>query len=431
MQKILQLKLKMLARMYLRRYNPTVIAVTGNAGKTSTKEAVGVVVGSRYKIRVPQGNLNNEFGVPLAILGNWDKEYYDKGSSLWFWFRVVAVSWLKYLFFAPYPEVLVLEYGADHPGDIKNLTKAYPPHISVVTTVGDVPVHVEYFKNADAVAREKSEIVRALAPTDYAVLNRDDDRVFAMHEATQAKMLSYGFDERAKVRVSDFEYRSNEEGVPLGVTFKLHHESSFIPVQINGSLGKSQAWAAAGAAAVGLAMGLNLVQISQALTRYQGPKGRLRVIKGINGSNIIDDTYNASPASTSLALDVLKDLPAIRKIAVLGDMLELGEHSIPAHKEIGKKVATIADMLVCVGPRAKSIAEAALDSQMLSEEQVLKFDNSDQAAKKLADLIRPHDLILVKSSQGIRTEKIVKALMADPSQSSKLLVRQSRKWLEK
>jgi UDP-N-acetylmuramoyl-tripeptide--D-alanyl-D-alanine ligase len=298
-----------------------------------------------------------------------------------------------------------------------------------VTTVGDVPVHVEYFKDADGVAREKSELVRNLKPTDLAILNRDDERVFAMHEVTKGRMISYGFDERAKVRVSDFEYRSSEEGVPLGVTFKLHHEGSFIPVHINGSLGKSQAWAAAGAAAVGLALGMNLVNISQAIGRYHGPKGRLKIVHGLNGSNIIDDTYNASPASTRLALNVLEDLPALRKIAILGDMLELGEHTIKAHEEIGKYAATVADVLICIGARAKFIADAA--ETMMNKEKILTFETSGEAALKLPGLIREHDLILVKSSQGIRTEKIVKSLMADPSEANKLLVRQSKSWLSK
>jgi UDP-N-acetylmuramoyl-tripeptide--D-alanyl-D-alanine ligase len=427
--KILQFKLRFLAQLYLRRYHPTIIAVTGNAGKTSTKEAIGVVVGVHRRVRVSMGNLNNEFGVPLTIIGNWDKEYYEKGSSLWFWFKVLVIGYLLLIFKKNYPEVLILEYGADRPGDIKRLVQSYPPHIGVITTVGDVPVHVEHFKNTDSVAREKSELVQVLKPTDFAILNHDDERVFEMHKVTKARVFNYGFNEKAQVRVSDFEYRSNEEGEPQGVTFKLHYDSSFIPVYIDGSLGKSQAWAAASAAAVGVTMGLNLVQISQALTNYHGPKGRMKIIKGVNGSIIIDDTYNASPASTHLALDVLRDLPAIRKIAVLGDMLELGEHTIPAHRAVGAKVSSIVDTLVCVGSRAKFIAESA--SSLMSEEQIITFETSEEAANKIPDIIRRHDLILVKGSQGIRMEKITKAVMADSSQAKELLVRQSKSWLKK
>ncbi len=416
-----------LAKIYLKRFQPTIIGVTGNAGKTSTKEMIGTVLGRYKKVRVGGGNLNNEIGLPFNIISDDAEEYYEKGGSLWFGIKVFIKALVG--LFGSYPEIVVLEYGADHPGDIKKLVGIVKPHISVVSTVGDVPVHVEYFKDADAVAREKSELVRCLGAEDYAVLNRDDARVFAMHEATNARMISYGFDERAKVRVSDFEYRSNEEGVPLGVTFKLHHEASFIPVHINGSLGRSQAWAAAGAAAAALAVGLNLVQISQAIEYYHGPKGRLKVLAGVNGSHIIDDTYNASPASMKLALNVLEDVPAVRKIAVLGDMLELGEHTIQAHEEIGKYAATVVDLLVCVGARAKFIGTAA--EPILGAEKIKTFETSEAAAAYMLEIVRQHDLILVKSSQGIRTEKIVKTLLVDPSQASKLLVRQSRKWLQK
>ena len=430
MYQLSKIIVQFLAKIYLRRFKPTIIGVTGNAGKTSTKEIIGAVLGQYKKVRIGGGNLNNEVGLPFNVISGDADKYYENGGSLFFGIKTLFKAILG-LFNSNYPKILVLEYGADHPGDIKKLVQVVRPHISVVTTVGDVPVHVEHFKDADAVAREKSELVRCLALQDFAVLNRDDERVFTMHEATQARMISYGFDERAKVQVSDFEYLSNEEGVPIGVTFKLHHESSFVPVHINGSLGKSQAWAAAGAAAVGLAMGINLVQISQALAYYHGPRGRLKILAGINNSHIVDDTYNASPASMSLALDVLKELPATRKIAVLGDMLELGGHTISAHRAIGQKSANIANIITCVGPRAKFIAESALETKLLSEEQVLTFETSEEAAQKLPALIRPHDLVLVKSSQGIRTEKIVKAIMADPSQAGKLLVRQSRKWLSK
>ncbi len=426
MYELSRIIVKTLAKMYLSRFNPTVVGVTGNAGKTSTKEMIGVVLGQYKKVRVGGGNLNNEIGLPFNVISNDADEYYEKGGSLVFGIKTFFKAVFG-LLGTRYPEVLVLEYGADHPGDIKKLVDIVKPHIAVVTTVGDVPVHVEYFKDADGVAREKSELVRRLDADDFAVLNRDDTRVFAMHEATKARMLSYGFDERAKVRVSDFEYRSSEEGVPLGVTFKLHHEGSFIPVHINESLGRSQAWAAAGASAAALALGLNLVQISQALAHYRGPKGRLRVLKGVNGSHLIDDTYNASPASMRLALNVLEDLPAVRKIAILGDMLELGDHTIKAHEEIGTYTATVADLLICVGARAKFIASAA--ERTMSKDKIMTFETSEEAATHLLDLIKPHDLILVKSSQGIRTEKIVKALLADPSQASQVLVRQSEKWL--
>lgn len=415
--------------MYLRKYKPMIIAVTGNAGKTSTKDAIGAVVGKVKPVRVAVGNLNSTLGVPLTILGDFGDEYYSKGPSKLFWLKVLFVSSFKLVFGQTYPEVLVLEYGADHPGDIKNLAEKYPPHVSVVTTVGDVPVHVEFFKDADAVGNEKANLVRVLGTDDFAILNHDDRRVFGMKSQTKAKVTTYGFDVDSTIRASDVEYVSNELGQPLGVTFKLNHGSTFAPVRIEGSLGKSQAITSAAAATVGLALGMNLVEISSALSGYQGPNGRLKILRGIKNSNIIDDTYNASPASTKLALETLRDVPSIRKIAVLGDMLELGEYTESAHKEIGKLASEFVDVLVCVGARAKFIAEAA--SVKLSSEQIFTFETSHEAKLKVQELIREHDLVLVKGSQGVRMEKIVEEIMAEPENKRKLLIRQSAKWLAK
>lgn len=413
-----------MAKLYLWKYRPMIIGVTGNAGKTSTKEMIGAVISKIKKVRVAAGNLNNELGLPLTIIGGFDEEYYIQGPTLWFWFKVLVVGWWSLVVSQKYPEVLVLEYGADKPSDIHRLVKKFKPHIAVITTVGDVPVHIEYFKNADATADEKANLVKVLSANDYAILNHDDHRVLNMKSKTKARVLTYGFDQGSTIRVSDIEYTSNEEGRPIGTTFKLNEGSRFAPVRIVGSLGKSQAWSVAVATAVGSILGMNLVQIDEALQNYRGPKGRLKILWGIKNSNIIDDTYNASPASTQLALETLRDVPALRKLAVLGDMLELGEHSERAHRDIGTFANSIVDILVCVGPRAKSMADTFT-------KDVFTFDNSNDAKSKVQELIREHDLVLVKGSQGMRMEKIVEVIMADPDQAKNLLVRQSSRWLSK
>jgi len=419
-----------LARIYLWRFRPIIIGVTGNAGKTSTKEMVGAVVRRIKKIRVAKGNLNNEVGLPFNIINNSADEYYEKGGSFIFGVKTFFKA-IFGLFSSDYPEVLILEYGADQPGDIKKLARKYRPHISVVTTVGDVPVHVEFFKEADSVANEKSNLVKVLSTSDFAILNHDDHRVLEMKSKTKARVITYGFSEGAEIRPSDVEYISNEEGQPIGVNFKLNQGGHFIPIMIEGSLGKSQAWSAAAASAVGLVLEMNLVQISEALRGYHGPKGRLKILQGIKNSNIIDDTYNASPASTHLALETLRDVPALRKVAVLGDMLELGKYSEKAHFAIGTFAGEIADVLICVGSRAKNIASAFSKTVVGSKKEVFVFDNSNDAKSKVRELISEHDLILVKGSQGMRMEKIVEEIMAHPENKKDLLVRQSRRWLSK
>ena len=436
LKNIIVWKINFIARMYLWRFKPTIIAITGNAGKTSTKEAIAAVVGSVKRVRSGKGNLNNEFGVPLAIIGGFDEEYYEKGSSLWFWTKVVALGSWRLVLGVNYPEILVLEYGADKPGDIKRLVKKFRPHIGVVTTVGEIPVHVEFFSGSEAVAREKSKLVEGLAPTDYAILNADDDVVLDMKEKTKAKVLTFGFGEGARVKISNFNFKT-EGYMPIGVSFKIHHGlNSFVPVDINGSLGKSQAYAAAAAAAVGIAMGLNLVEISDALSYYDGPKGRLKVLAGIKNSWIIDDTYNASPASTHLALSVLRELSAVRRIAVLGDMLELGKYTVQAHQTVGDLVGGFVDILICVGARAKFIADSARrnfgEGELGGvEERLYVFDTADMAKKKIQDVIKEGDLILIKGSQGMRMEKIIEEIMAEPLRKKELLVRQNKKWLSK
>lgn len=429
MKSILIKILTWLAKVYVHRYQPMIIGVTGNAGKTSTKEVIGAVVSKIKTVRMAKGNLNNELGLPLVVLGNWDAEYYEKGLSTSFWLKVIIAGFLGLFKNQKYPEVLLLEYGADQPNDIKRLVSIFKPHISVVTTVGDVPVHIEFFKHAEDLAEEKSNLVKVLSESDYAVLNQDDFRVLNMRSKTKAKVLTYGLGEGSTIRASDIEFMGNELGEPLGVSFKLNHDSTFAPVRILGSLGKSQAVTASAAATVGFILGMNLVEISQALEGYQSPNGRLKILKGIKGSNIIDDTYNASPASMKLALETLRDVPSLRKVAVLGDMLELGTHTIPAHQEIGVLASEFVDLLVCVGPKAKFIAETALGK--LSQEKVFTFETSKEAKMKVQELIQEHDLVLVKGSQGVRMEKVVEEIIAEPERKRELLVRQSARWLAK
>ena len=472
MKPVLQLLLTVLAQAYIWRYRPLIVAITGNVGKTSTKEAIAAVLASPCRdslslrrrdrslplnapstsaagrrIRSGKGNLNNEFGVPLTILGDWAEDYYEGGNTLWFWVRVLVVSFFGLFFQKNYPEVLVLEFGADKPGDIKRLTAKFKPHIGVVTAVGEVPVHVEYFSGPEAVAREKGRLVEALLISDFAVLNFDDLAVLEMKERTKAKIFTYGFGDGANIKISNFEFLttarsravafmaiSNEK--PEGVSFKMNYNDTlrgggqgFVPFKLSGSLGKSQGYAAAAAAAVGVIFGMNLVDVSEALSEYHGPKSRLKILKGIKNSIIIDDSYNASPLSIHLALETLRDLPGARRVAVLGDMLELGKYTIKAHQDVGNLAGSFVDLLICVGSRAKFIADSAFNQ--MSKENIYRFDTSDEAKLKIKELIKEGDLILVKGSQGMRMEKIVEEIMAEPEKKKELLVRQSKKWLSK
>ncbi len=434
-KKIIVFKLDILAKLYIWRFKPDIVAVTGNVGKTSTKEAISVVLGKIKKVRSGKGNLNNEFGVPLTIIGDWADDYYETGNSFIFWCKVLSISFFRWFFENNYPEVLVLEYGADRPGDIARLVRKYRPKIGVITAVGEIPVHVEYFSDPSGLAREKSKLISSLGSSEYAVLNHDDPIVYDMKEKTKAKVMSYGFIEGGTIGLSNFDFRIDDSYKPEGVGFKIHTGSSylpagrqaFVPVILNDVLGKSQALAAGAASCVGIIYGMNLIEISQALADYKGPKGRLKILNGIKNSIIIDDTYNAAPSSTHLALETLKYLPAKRRVAVLGDMLELGKYTIEAHEEMGNFSGSIVDILVTVGARAKFSAYSA--GNQMDQKNIHSFVNSDSAKIKVQDLIQEGDLILVKGSQGMRMEKIVEEIMAEPEKRKELLVRQGKKWL--
>lgn len=433
-KKIIIWNLEVLAQMYLKRFKPMIIAVTGNVGKTSAKEAIAAVVAKTKRTRFGKGNLNNEFGVPLTILGDWADEYSEAGT--FFWVKVIYTSFFRWFFETNYPEILVLEYGADKPGDIRKLAGKYKPHIAVVTAIGEVPVHVEFFSGPQAVAKEKSKLLENLTSADFAVLNFDDLAVLDMKGKTRAHIKTFGFGEGADIKISNFEFLVSG-GNPEGVCFKVNDGDTFVPFRLYGSLGKSQGYAAAAAVAVGSVLGMNLVHIGEALGEYRGPKGRLKILKGVKNSVVIDDTYNASPASTHLALETIRDIVSLqrsqgkttRAVVVLGDMLELGEYTEHAHRSAGDLAGSFADILVTVGARAKFIADSAYNE--MPKENIFSFETSDDAKMKVKELIKEGDLILVKGSQGMRMEKIVGEILAEPEKAKELLVRQSAKWLNK
>ncbi len=195
-------------------------------------------------------------------------------------------------------------------------------------------------------------------------------------------------------------------------------------------MGRAQSYAAAGAAALGLILGINLVKIAEALGSYAPPAGRFKIIDGIKGSVIIDDTYNASPLAMQEALKTLGELKAERKIAMLGDMLEIGKYTLEAHEAMGKLAAETVQILVTVGDKAKFIAESARGAGT-SRDSIFEFQDIYGAGKFLQDKIQRGDIILIKGSQGVRLEKVVKEIMAEPEKAGELLVRQNKEWLAK
>ncbi|RJP45946.1 hypothetical protein C4587_00120 [Candidatus Parcubacteria bacterium] len=418
---VLARTLGVLSRLAIEKYRPGIVGITGSVGKTSAKLAIAAVLGSERRVRAARGNLNNELGLPLAVLGDWSDGELDlvsrkqppgtrRAEKLFFWIKVIVRGVSQVFFFREkeFPEVLVLEYGADRPGDLKRLLGVASPNIGVVTAVGEVPAHVEFYENPDEVAREKSRLIEHLPAQGFAILNRDDEVVMNMKDRTRAHCITFGFERGAEMRILRFGSYA-EGGAPGGISFQLEYGGSVIPVKLRGMLGRSHAYAAAAAASAGVAFGMNLRKIAEALPGYVPPPHRMEIVRGVKDTWIIDDAYNASPLSMESALESLEDLPARRRIAVLGDMLELGPYAMETHEEIGRLAGKIADVLVTVGPRGKLVAEGARKARM-NRKNILSFDLAEEAAKPVENLLKKGDLVLVKASRAIGLEKVVEEI---------------------
>ncbi|NOY35462.1 MAG: UDP-N-acetylmuramoyl-tripeptide--D-alanyl-D-alanine ligase [bacterium] len=424
--------LRVEARLILRKYKPKIIAVTGTVGKTSAKDAIFTVLSREFFVRKSEKSYNSEIGVPLAIIG---------GRSGWGsplrWLLVLFKGLRMILVRHDYPEWLVLEMGVDRPKDMEKLTAWIKPDAAVITMVGEVPVHIEYFEKQEDLLREKAKLAKAVKEGGYVILNGDDESVFKIKEKTRANTVCYGFSEGLDIVASNYRVVFKEQdgkSVPEGITFKVDYKGNIVPVRMPGVFGRQAVYTALAAIATGGVFGLNLIEMSEALSRhYKSPPGRLKFIEGINGSFIFDDTYNSSPVAVTAALDFLEDVAntvAKRKIAVLGDMMELGKHTIDEHKKIGRMLKGKVDMIFTVGPRSKFSADEAR-AVGFNPENIFVFSSVDEAKVVLRDKIKEGDLILVKGSQSMRMEKIVEEIMARPEKKKKLLVRQEKEWLNR
>ncbi len=420
--KILKIKLRWLAKLMIWKFNPDIIAITGSVGKTSAKEAIYAVLQNSKRVRKSSGNLNNELGMPLTILKDFSDEELrivsrsypagkDKIKKMFFWLKVVVFALFRVLFsrrFA-YPQILILEYGADRPGDIKYLLEIAKPKIAVISAIGKTPVHIEFYESGQAVAKEKSKLLENLFTSNFALLNFDDEMAMAMKEKTRAKIMTFGFNEGVDVKITNFENKYGDSET-TGVSFKIEYAGSFVPIFLKNVFGKSHAYAAAIAAAVGIIYNMNIVEIAESLSvNYNPAKRRMNLTRGVKNTYIIDDSYNASPASMKQALETLQDLKVENKIAVLGDMLELGEYSQEAHEEIGRLAAESVDFLMTIGQNGKIIALAA-EKAGLPKEKILSFDKAEEVIEPVKKIIKNKDLILIKASRGIGLDKVVDSL---------------------
>lgn len=424
LKKIIIQILKYEARLVLWRHKPKVVAITGSVGKTSTKDAIFECLKGAFYARKSEKSYNSEIGLPLTILGL--KNAWNN-PALWAW--NIILGFLA-IFKSKYPHWLVLEVGVDHPGDMRKVAEWLKTDIVVITRFSKVPVHVEHFATPEEVNKEKSLLVGTLKKDGILILNRDDKDVFALKEIAKRRNISFGFEESADIRASNDEFLYDSAGKLIGLIFRADYEGSSIPVRIIGSVGSAQIYSALAALAVGSALGQNAVSLSEALSAYTLAPGRMRLIAGIKDAQIIDDSYNASPVATASALNALAETKSERKIAVLGDMMELGRFAADEHKNIGKFASEAVNIFVAVGIRMRYAAESALQNGM-RDEHVFQFDTAEEAGAYIQNIIKEGDVVLVKGSQSMRMERVVEEIMLEPDKKEKLLVRQNEEWLAK
>ena len=422
------------ARRLLAREKPTIIAITGSYGKSSVKEAIAIALGAHEpgsRVKYSTKNYNNEFGLPFSIFG-----VAAPGRDLIKWIRIVSIAmWMGWGWGRVNADVLVLEMGSDHPGDLAWLTGIARPNIAVITSVAES--HAEHFGSIDEIAKEKATLIRALPENGAAVLNNDDPRVTAMRKECKGEAVYYGLSEGSDVRVlhTCIVSEENEAGqnIPLGIKVVFQEKGKEAECVLRGTVGRPHALAAACGIAVARLFDIPSKTAIERLERDDhGMPGRTRILAGMKGSVIIDDSYNAASPRTVISL--LEDASRIqlangqRRIALFGEMLELGLYSEAAHREVGEAVvAHGVDMLVLCGTLATAIGDAAFTAGM-DRSQIRVCRTSDEAGRMLREEIKKGDIILVKGSQGSRMEKAVKELMAEPQQAPFLLVRMSDEW---
>lgn len=415
-KKIVTLMLAGAAKLLLFRKKPEIIGITGSAGKTSTKEFLKELLEIDFEVLASSDGYNTEIGAPLMLFG---EKAPEKTFSPVSWFLILLRVWWKALFLKEFPEKVIIEMGADKPGDIKYLTKIFPPKTAIVLSV--LPTHLLEFKTIEGVAVEKSELVCAVPKDGKVFLNADDKLVKEMALKSKGAVVYFGTNgegysaNNLKSDIAGLSFDVNLNGKNEHFLANLYGEQTIYPLMA--------------ALAVSREEHINVGKLKEKIRELKPFKGRMNVIEGIKGSLIIDDSYNANPGSTIRALEFLKAQKG-RKIALLGNMNELGDFEEEGHRKVGAKVAESANMLVTVGEVAqKYLADEAKKNGI---SQIESFDKSTEAGEWLKKNIKEGDIILAKGSQNkVRIEKAIELIMAHPEQKENILVRQGKEWQER
>lgn len=427
MNRLLRLKLKILSKLIIKKYQPVIVGITGSIGKTSAKEAITKVLSPTLSVRASAKNYNNEIGVPLTIIGA-----DSAGRNIGGWIKV-GFHAAKLILFKDnnYPKILILEMGVDRPGDLAYLTSIVPVNVALVTAVSYS--HIEYFGSLSNIKKEKQVLIEKMDSKGLAILNYDNEPAREMASASQARVLTYGLNQEADLCAQDIVYNFSRGNYELaGINFKLSYKGSIVPVVMKNVLSETSIYAALAATAVGIYFNLNLVEIAKSLSDFSLPHGRMNLLPGLKNTFIIDDTYNSSPEAALAAIDILSRMKIdenASRYAVLGEMLEIGHYTEEGHRLVGAQVFKSGiDYLVAIAEKSRDFVRGAKEAGMI-EDNIYYFDKQEEASNFLHERIKVGDVLLVKGSQGARLEKLVKELMAEPEKAEQLLVRQGKEWL--
>jgi len=369
--------LQSLARGVRRASGSKVVAITGSAGKTTTKEVAAELLAARYRVIRNRGNLNNHIGLPLSLIDLRQR-----------------------------PDIAVVELGMNHAGEISTLVAVAEPDVRVWTNVGEA--HLGFFESEDAIADAKAEILEGANAETLLVANADDDRVASRAKRFAGRVTTFGIERPADVHAVALQDRGID-GTRMKVTTPIGDVTIDSPL-----IGRANAANVLAAIGVAIAFDVPLAAIAERATALRAAPHRGEVLK-LSGVTVIDDSYNANPTATRRALDVLAATQTqSRRIAVLGEMLELGDRSLALHEDVGRAAAAAKiDALIAVGGvPAAALADAAIRSGM-PRSAVQHFSTSDDAADAAAALVRSGDLVLVKGSRGVRTDLVVDRLKAE------------------
>lgn len=400
------------ARKVIERYNPFVIAITGSVGKTSTKEAVYQVLRDQFgdEVRKNEGNLNAEIGVPLTILGY--KSLPNK--FLWPLFLISAFFRLKP---KHYPKYLILEMGIEKSGDMDYLTSLAHPDIAIITST--TPAHTANFKKVEDYQQEKISIIKNLKPSGRVIVNNDDEILskLQVENLTSIGIKNESSDYVAKdinLSIRGSEYRIWTTGHKIAIKSKV--------------LGEQLIYSQLFSFATAHLLSISLIQAGKSIEKIESVNGRMNLLPGIFGSTIIDDTYNSNPTSLKAALNTLSELKYDgRKVAIIGNMNELGELEKSSHQKIGRFAKDKCDFAIFCGPNAKEMQSGFDDN-----DKCLIYNNRKELLRDIQGLINKNDLVLVKASQNNNFfEEVVKKILKEPKTAQKVLVRQSRFWMRK